>query len=145
MANYSWCCVKHNMYFTPGGVCKLCVKDEALAFSLNERFIFHIRSLAQSVVEFHSRFGLQHSDDLDNMKFRNQLLTEEVGEVAKALNHNDYSDAVRESVDVMYVALGTLLAHIPESFIHIAEVIEKNAQKNLKTHRLDQGGKVVRR
>ncbi|KKK99409.1 hypothetical protein LCGC14_2633070, partial [marine sediment metagenome] len=51
----------------------------------------------------------------------------------------------RESVDVMYVALGTLLAHIPESFIHIAEVIEKNEQKNFNTHRLEKGGKVVRR
>ncbi|KKL49756.1 hypothetical protein LCGC14_2312370, partial [marine sediment metagenome] len=56
-----------------------------------------------------------------------------------------YSDAVRESVDVLYVALGTLLTHIPESFIHITEVIEKNAQKNLNTHGVEKGGKVIRR
>ncbi|KKM20654.1 hypothetical protein LCGC14_1643260 [marine sediment metagenome] len=136
-----WYCVTHNIYFLRSGVCNSCIGEEP---DKGKSFIAHITGLAQSVLEFHTRFELQDSDDLDNMKFRNQLLTEEVGEVAKALNYSDYSDAVRESVDVAYVALGTLLAHIPESFIHIAEVIEKNAQKNLNTHRIETGGKVVR-
>ncbi len=137
-----WYCVAHNIYFIRSGVCNSCVGEEP---DKGESFIAHITGLAQSVLEFHMRFELQSSDDLDNMKFRNQLITEEVGEVAKALTHGDYSDAVRESVDVAYVALGTLLAHIPESFIHIAEVIEKNEQKNFNTHRVEKGGKVVRR
>ncbi len=113
--------------------------------SINEEFIKHITELAESVSEFHTRFAIQHGDDMDNMKFRNQLLTEEVGEVAKALNHGDYEDAVRESVDVAYVALGTLLSHAPESFVHIMEVLAKNAAKTWETHMFDEGGKVVRR
>ena len=135
----TWYCSTHNVYFAQDGACSQCIGTES------SEFVAHITNLAQSVVDFHSRFGIQHSDDLNNIKFRNQLLTEEVGEVAKALNYSDYSDAVKESVDVVYVALGTLLAHIPESFIHIAEVIEKNEQKNFNTHRVEKGGKVVRR
>ena len=115
--------------------------------TINQEFVTHITELAQSVVDFHERFGIQlkTQDYLPNMKFRNQLLTEEVGEVAKALNHGKYEQAVLESVDVAYVALGTLLSHAPESFIHITEVIRKNFDKDLTTHRLDEGGKVVKR
>lgn len=113
--------------------------------TINDSFVQHIRKLAQSVVDFHERFGAQHTDNMENLKFRNQLLTEEVGEVAKALNHNAYADAVLESVDVAYVALGTLLAHAPESFIGIMEVIEKNVAKTPETHQLQEGQKVVPR
>ncbi len=115
--------------------------------TINQEFVKHITELAQSVVDFHERFDIQHADavSVDNMKFRNQLLMEEVGEVAKALNHSDYKQAVLESVDVAYVALGTLFAHAPESFVHIMEVIRKNFDKDLTTHRLDEGGKIIRR
>ena len=114
--------------------------------SINEEFIQHITELAESVSEFHTRFEVPLMvDDIENMKFRNQLLTEEVGEVARALNHGDYDKAVAESVDVAYVALGTLLSHAPMSFVHIMEVAVKNAAKTHETHMLDEGGKVVRK
>ena len=111
---------------------------------VEKQFIYHILELAQSVVDFHIRFSIQHADDLENMKFRNQLLTEEVGEVARALNHSDYQQAIRESVDVAYIVLGTLLSHAPESFIHIMEVIKKNLDKDPSTYHLDTSGKIVR-
>ena len=114
--------------------------------SINEELLKHIALLAESVSEFHTRFEIEpNAGSMENMKFRNQLLTEEVGEVAKALNHRDYEQAVRESVDVAYVALGTLLSHAPEAFVGIAEVLAKNAAKTCETHMLDWGGKVVRR
>ena len=114
--------------------------------SINEEFIKHIALLVESVSDFHTRFEIPLTvGNIENMKFRNQLLTEEVGEVAKALNHGDYEQAVSESVDVAYVVLGTLLSHAPEAFVSIAEVLAKNAAKTRKTHVLDTGGKVVPR
>ncbi len=122
------------------------IRAEGKAMSTNEEFIKHVTLLAESVSDFHTRFEIVPSsvDNLENMKFRNQLLTEEVGEVAKALNHGDYEQAVAESVDVAYVALGTLLSHAPVAFVHIMEVLAKNAAKTRDTHMLDWGGKVVR-
>ena len=112
--------------------------------TIDDTFVQHIHNIAQSVADFHQRFDIPTNDDIENLKFRNQLLTEEVGEVAKALNHDDYDQALRESVDVAYVALGTLLAHAPEAFVRIVEVVAKNDAKTPEHYVLQDGKKVVR-
>ena len=50
-----------------------------------------------------------------------------------------------ESVDVAYVAIGTLLSHYPQSLPHISDIIHKNDAKTLDTHELSLDGKVLRR
>ena len=77
-------------------------------------FVSAIETLAGSVDAFHQRFDIPQIDltsidaTLDALRQRLSLLDEEVGEHARALNRGEIEDAVKEAVDVAYIALGTI-------------------------------------
>lgn len=119
--------------------------DRESYMTINEDFVERINDLARSIVDFHERFGIENASNMNNMNFRQQLLMEEVGEVSRAITRGQYEQAVLESVDVAYVALGTLLSHAPQSFTYIVDTVIKNDAKTLDTHEPNWDGKVLRR
>ncbi len=122
----------------------------------------NVVAIVKSVIEFHERFDLPPIDYtyfqlndkdweaatlLSHFQSRLGLLVEEVGEVAKALNHGDIEASVKEVVDVLYIVIG-MLYDIGDQRIEspIDEIINKNGDKTLKTHEIHPvTGKIVRR
>ena len=120
----------------------------------------NVVAIVKSVIEFHERFDLPPMDVhlpvrtreripylLSRFQSHQGLLMEEVGEVSKALNHGEIDDAIKELVDVLYVAIGSLY-DIGDRRIKqpLSEVIDKNAAKTLETHVLNPlTGKIVRK
>ena len=92
--------------------------------------------MAVSVEAFHSRFDIPQIDltsidaTLDALRQRLSLLDEEVGEHARALNRGDIEDAVKEAVDVAYIALGTIHRLGMDGFDACHEVAKKNDAKS---------------
>ncbi len=121
-----------------------------------------VAAIVRSVLEFHERFSLppivytyfQLTDKdweaetlLSHFQSRLGLLVEEVGEVAKALNHGDIDSSVKELVDVLYIVIG-ILYDIGEQRIEspIDEIINKNGAKTPETHEMHPvTGKLMKR
>ena len=103
-------------------------------------FVDGILAITESVYSFHDRFEIDCVDtsDFNNtaevMKQRLLLLSEEIGEHARAINRGDARDAILEAVDVAYIVLGTLLRLGPVGVQACYEVARKNDAKNLTTH-----------
>ena len=71
---------------------------------------------------------------------------EEVRELHHAILNEPPDHVAAEAVDVLYVAIGTLLRLEPGlAEAALLEVIQKNAAKTWATHHINAAGKVVRR
>ena len=99
-------------------------------------FVSAIQTLAVSVDAFHRRFDIPQIDmtsiesTLDVLRQRLSLLDEEVGEHARALNRGEIEDAVKEAVDVAYIALGTIHRLGTDGLEACHEVAQKNDAKS---------------
>ena len=73
------------------------------------------------------------------------IQSEEVDELKVALESESMHNVANEAVDVLYVALGTIISIDNELAVSaLNEVIEKNNNKTDKTHYLNPEGKVVK-
>ena len=101
--------------------------------------------LANSVNSLHERFNM------DGVATRNELLeripiqAEEVNELEQAVLTENPIDIANEAVDVLYVAIGTILRLEKKLATQaIQQVIEKNDMKTSKTHHINDKGKITR-
>ena len=113
---------------------------------LDTRALERITSLAASVQNFHQRFGLTGSSTREELLSRIPIQDEEVRELHQAILHESPERVASEAVDVLYVAIGTLVCLDPDLVVAaLAEVIDKNGAKTERTHHINAAGKVVRR
>ena len=118
-----------------------------------EEFVAAMARIAESVYDFHSRFGLtmvgaglSSEQGLDALRARLPYLVEEIGEHSKALNNDDLADALLELADVAFVAAGSVLTAGAPALSACREVAAKNDAKTSDTHYLEaSSGKVLRR
>ncbi len=118
-----------------------------------EDFVAAMARIAESVYDFHSRFGLpmvgaglSPEQGLDALRARLPYLVEELGEHSKALNNDDPDDAMLELADVAFVAAGSVLTAGSPALDACRDVALKNDAKTLDTHYLEKSsGKVLRR
>ncbi|MFH1141916.1 MAG: hypothetical protein V1724_09740 [Chloroflexota bacterium] len=105
-----------------------------------------IGELTASVQGFHERFGLVGPSTGEELLSRIPIQEEEVRELHHAILQESPDRVASEAVDVLYVAIGTLLRLEPGlAEAALLEVIQKNAAKTWDTHRINDAGKVVRR
>ena len=105
-----------------------------------------IAALAASVQRFHERFGQGNPASLDELMDRISIQDEEVRELEQALRGEGPERTASEAVDVLFVAIGTILRLDPELAVAaIQEVIVKNDAKTWDTHHINAAGKVVRK
>jgi len=105
-----------------------------------------IAELTASVQEFHNRFGLVGAATQQELLSRIPIQDEEVIELHHAILNESPDRIANEAVDVLYVAIGTLLRLDPElAASALTEVIQKNNAKTHDTHHINQAGKVVRK
>lgn len=105
-----------------------------------------IRDLAASVQRFHERFGLVGPPAEGELLSRIPIQEEEVRELGQAILSESAEHVAGEAVDVLYVAIGTVLRLEPELAAQaIGEVIRKNDAKSWQTHHVNAAGKVARR
>ena len=118
-----------------------------------EEFVAAMALIAESVYDFHSRFGipmvgagLSSEQALEELRTRLPYLMEEVGEHARALNNDDLGDALLELADVAFVVAGSVLNMGGLAAASCREVARKNEAKTAATHYLEESsGKVLRR
>ncbi|MBI4197832.1 MAG: hypothetical protein HY533_01820 [Chloroflexi bacterium] len=105
-----------------------------------------IRDLGASVHRFHERFGLAGPPTQRELLSRIPIQEEEVRELRQAILGEPPERVAAEAVDVLYVAIGTVLRLNPELAAQaIGEVIRKNDAKTWETHHINAVGKVARR
>ena len=105
-----------------------------------------IADLVRCVQDFHERFELTGPWLLEEVLSHIPIQEEEVRELQYAIKHEGPERASSEAVDVLFVAIGTLLRLDPELVVAaIDEVISKNDAKTRQTHHINTDGKVVRR
>ena len=113
---------------------------------LDTRALERITALAASVQDFHQRFALTGSSTREELLSRIPIQDEEVRELHQAILHESPERVASEAVDVLYVAIGTLVCLDPDLVVAaLAEVIDKNGAKTERTHHINAAGKVVRR
>ena len=118
-----------------------------------EEFVAAVSRLAESVYDFHSRFGIpnlndnsQVDDPFPRLCTRLAFLMEETGEHARELNQGVLDRAADEMADVAFVAMGTLLELDSFGALACQDVAIKNDKKTLQTHMVEpSSGKLVRR
>ncbi|MFC1935763.1 hypothetical protein ACFLX9_03265, partial [Chloroflexota bacterium] len=99
--------------------------------------------LTASVQAFHQRFGLVGPSTREELLSRIPIQEEEVLELHHAILHETSDHIASEAVDVLYVAIGTILRLDPELVARaLAEVIQKNKAKTVETHYINSAGKV---
>ena len=105
-----------------------------------------IGELTASVQAFHDRFGLVGPSTEEELLSRIPIQEEEVRELHQAILNEPPDHVAAEAVDVLYVAIGTLLRLDPGlAGAALLEVIQKNAAKTWATHHINDAGKVVQR
>lgn len=105
-----------------------------------------VGELTASVQDFHQRFGLVGPSTQEELRSRIPIQEEEVRELHQAILHEPPDHVAAEAVDVLYVAIGTVLRLEPAlAEAALLEVIRKNAAKTWDTHHINAAGKVVRR
>ena len=105
-------------------------------------------AIINSVQRLHDRFEFSKVDgDLgDLLRRRLSLMVEELGEFAKALNHDDIDAACDEVADMAFIVLGYLItinAYLPENQ-SVERAIAKNDAKSPETHYVKGDKPVVR-
>ncbi|MFL2627409.1 MAG: hypothetical protein ACJ0OY_03835 [Dehalococcoidia bacterium] len=104
-----------------------------------------VGELFQSVYNFHDRFDLLDNYNREKLLDRIAIQREEVDELKVALESESMNNVANEAVDVLYVALGTIISIDKELAISaLNEVIVKNNNKTDDTHYLNTQGKVVK-
>lgn len=147
------------MFSNPRGIIYMDLKPES------RMFVDQITNLALSIASFHERFELFrhvlllppfiHGNDayrngytergmIEHLKSRVSLLVEETGEHAKALNHDSLYESFAELVDIAYIVLGSIYSAGEFADLVVEEVVEKNNEKTLESHHVNESGKVVR-
>ena len=107
--------------------------------------------LAGSVYDLHERFGnkgYNFDKEIDlkvEVGFRQKMFASEFAEVVVALAEHDNENLKEELVDLLYVALGSVLMMNDEALGAIDKVIIKNDAKTLDTHYVNDDNKIVRR
>jgi predicted HAD superfamily Cof-like phosphohydrolase len=100
----------------------------------------HFNGAVQSrVAEFHRLFDfterhMPYSGTVEDRAFRLQLLTEELGEVAKALRKGNINEIALELADLAYVTYGTAVTLGFDLDAAIAEVHRANCTKSPPVH-----------
>ncbi|MBI4338504.1 MAG: hypothetical protein HY680_00965 [Chloroflexi bacterium] len=103
-------------------------------------------SLISSVQAFHQRFGLVGPSTQHELLSRLPLQEEEVRELRQAILSEPPEHVAAEAVDVLYVAIGTVLRlEAALAAQAIEEVIRKNDAKTWETHYINGAGKVAKR
>ena len=116
-----------------------------------QEFVAAVSRLAESVYDFHARFGISnineksHPDDVfPRLCTRLAFLMEETGEHARELNQGNLDRAAEEMADVAFVAMGTLLEMDANGADACRNVANKNDKKTLHTHMVEpSSGKLV--
>ena len=111
-----------------------------------EHFVEDVARLARSVYNFHERFNIAQmdvDDAISTLVQRQNLMVEEIGEVSRALNRGQREQAIAESVDVAYIALGTLLVMGNEGVAAMEAVKCKNDAKTKDSYREGASGKII--
>ena len=116
-------------------------------------FLSSIGRLAESVYDFHHRFGVMPVDindgpDLALEVLRKQFLflMEEAGEHASDLNKGELDKALLELADVAFVALGGVYLSNARGAEACLQVAVKNDKKTHKTHVVEESsGKIIKR
>ncbi len=105
-----------------------------------------IAELADCVDAFHERFGITGAASRDDLLARILIQDEEVRELHAAILSESAERVASEAVDVLFVAIGTVLRLDPKLAAEaIREVIEKNDAKTWATHHINDSGKIARR
>ena len=116
-------------------------------------FAEYISEIALSVYDFHERFNIPGIDSKNNQELglnilrdRLMLLNEEVGEQAWEINRSRFEQAVTESADVAFIAIGTLCSLGMLAKNAAMSVKNNNDSKSSKTHHLDvSSGKLIKK
>ena len=124
-----------------------------------EDFVKNVTTMALSVYDFHERFDVEQiSPDDDNEAseeihsamiqaglFRLNLMMEELGEVASAVNRSEVINMLEEMADVLYVAMGSMLRFGDSGREAVTAVVNKNDLKGYDSYREDpRTGKLVK-
>ena len=105
-----------------------------------------VSELAECVQAFHERFGITGEASRDDLLARILIQDEEVRELHEAIVDESDERVASEAVDVLFVAIGTVLRLDPALAARaIREVIEKNDAKTWDTHHINDAGKIARR
>jgi hypothetical protein len=103
-------------------------------------------NLSASVQAFHDRFELKGSATREELLSRIPIQEEEVRELHAAILLESPERVASEALDILYVAIGTVLRLDPGIVaVALDEIIRKNNSKTLFTHHINAAGKVVRR
>ena len=105
-----------------------------------------IADLSDCVQAFHERFGITDAASRDDLLARILIQDEEVRELHEAIVGESDERIASEAVDVLFVAIGTVLRLDPDLAAEaIREVIAKNDSKTWDTHHINDAGKIARR
>lgn len=105
-----------------------------------------ISDLARCVQSFHERFGITGAASRDDLLARILIQDEEVRELHEAIADESDERVASEAVDVLFVAIGTVLRLDPALAAEaIREVTDKNDAKTWDTHHINDAGKIARR
>ena len=116
-------------------------------------FLSSIGRLAESVYDFHHRFGSMPVDTngspdraLEALRRQFLFLMEEAGEHASDLNKGELDKALLELADVAFVALGGVYLSNARGADACLQVAVKNDNKTHETHVVEESsGKIIKR
>ncbi len=116
-------------------------------------FLSSVGRLAESVYDFHHRFGSMPVDTngspdraLEALRRQFLFLMEEAGEHASDLNKGELDNALLELADVAFVALGAVYLSNAQGAEACLQVAIKNDKKTQDTHVFEaSSGKIIRR
>ena len=105
-----------------------------------------ITKLTESVDSFHQRFDITGPATRAELLSRIPIQSDEVTELNKAILEESDDHIAQEAIDVLYVALGTVLRLDSLTTEQaMLQVIAKNDAKTTDTHHLSLAGKVVKK
>lgn len=114
-----------------------------------EEFVQAVSEMAREVWDFHNRwgFGSGHFEDTNPasiVKRRKAILSEEVRELAEAVDDDDSIAVCNEAADVLFVAIGHVEALGADGIDGVRRVTAKNAGKTEETHAIrEDTGKLL--
>jgi len=106
--------------------------------------LYAIAKLVESTNALHRRFGVPDISSVADLDARIRMQAEELGELAKATSGGDWDSISEEAVDVLVIAIGTVLSLGSSGAPWIQRVVEKNDAKTDQTHEF-VGGKIRRK
>lgn len=121
-----------------------------------EEWVRRVGEMAGSVWDFHERFGVENiqrestagKEELEVIQraLRNlPMVTEEVGELARAINKKEAEQIASESADIVYAGLSNCLSLGDYGQWGMNFVNTKNNAKSPKDHAYTGKGKITRK